>query len=265
MKRKNKLIMMVFTLVSFLSFGMMSVKAQTEIINNIELNGSSIKPVVGETPKFITIPEDLNYYISSQTWYDGNTNFETEATTFEAGIDYGYLINVCVKDRDEYTFSNNTAFNITNVDWVQILPDDTENYECYKFKGIYRMPIIYNFLEGNNLKTIDLSKLKFRIDVDYSKFEDEGKVFVDNVELTNTQFTSESGSTIITLDSEYASNLEKGNHTLRVEFNDGGKAETTFTIETNNPQTGDNVVIYLVIGLMSLVGLVGTTVFIKRA
>ena len=84
--------------------------------------------------------------------------------------------------------------------------------------------------------------------------------------------------------------LAVGEHTLKVAFADGGEAETTFTIEKkaennnnnenntpskpedkeemkdngSNPKTGDNIMLYVAIASMSIIGLVATTIVAKK-
>lgn len=151
------------------------------------------------------------------------------------------------------------------------------------------IPKEYKFTEGaNQTYTIDESKnAKFRIDADYSLFAN--KVYVDDILVDGANYTSESGSTIITFSKEYIDTLAIGQHTLKVAFTDGGEAKTTFTIarqfeENNNnenvslntenkeemkdngsnPKTGDNVMLYIAIVSMSIIGLGATTVAVKK-
>ena len=82
-------------------------------------------------------------------------------------------------------------------------------------------------------------------------------------------YTAESGSTIITLKKEFVDKLSVGEHTLKVLFNDGGVAITTFnvakvTVPTDNPQTGDNIGFYIISGILSIVGLVLAGIFYRR-
>ena len=151
------------------------------------------------------------------------------------------------------------------------------------------IPKEYKFTEGaNQTYTIDESKnARFRINADYSLFDK--KVYVDDILVDGANYTSESGSTIITFSKEYIDTLAIGQHTLKVAFTDGGEAKTTFTIarqfeENNNnenvslntenkkemkdngsnPKTGDNVMLYIAIVSMSIIGLGATTVAVKK-
>ncbi len=154
--------------------------------------------------------------------------------------------------------------------------------------------IVYEVIEGANQEytiTKD-NEAKFRIDAEYSAFENGGKVYVDGELVNEENYTAKSGSTIIVLKQAYADTLTVGQHTLKVVFNDGGEATTNFTIKkvaeqptpgnkptvdvdnnTNtenkeenkgsNPTTFDNIMIYVAIAIMSMVGL-GATVVVKK-
>ena len=110
----------------------------------------------------------------------------------------------------------------------------------------------YEFIDNTANQTYTINQddaLTFRINADFSLFENGGKVFVDGTE-TN-EFTASSGSTVITFAKDYVSSLSEGEHTLKVAFNNGGEATTKFTVAkanteaeetTNNPKTGDNII-----------------------
>ena len=154
-------------------------------------------------------------------------------------------------------------------------------------------PKEYKFTEGaNQTYTIDESKnATFRIDADYSLFTN--KVYVDNKLVDSTNYDSKSGSTVITLKDEYLKTLSVGEHTLKVAFSDNGEAITKFTIKekqqgtniednentkneenqennnlpnndvkkdntiTNtNPKTGDNVIVYIVLFIIAILGII---------
>lgn len=151
------------------------------------------------------------------------------------------------------------------------------------------IPKEYKFTEGaNQTYTIDESKnARFRINADYSLFDK--KVYVDDILVDGANYTSEGGSTIITFSKEYIDTLAIGQHILKVAFTDGGEAKTTFTIarqfeennnnenvslnaenkkemkdDGSNPKTGDNVMLYIAIVSMSIIGLGATTVAVKK-
>ena len=157
---------------------------------------------------------------------------------------------------------------------VTVLPGDTEElrYICAVFALEDDESIItYQVTQGaNQTYTVDKSKeLGFTINADYSLFETGGKVYVDGKE-TN-KFTSASGSTIITFDKDYSDSLSAGTHSLKVVFNDGGIATTTFNVKNvesalpDTPQTLDTITVYIIMFVVSIIMLVGTiTIFRKK-
>lgn len=106
--------------------------------------------------------------------------------------------------------------------------DKHQNYEVNYSAKIEDV----KFTKGANGKfTIDSKKnLGFTLNADYSLFKDGGKVLVDNKELSSKDYTSKSGSTIITLKSTYLNNLSEGKHSIKVELNNGLSAQTNFTV-----------------------------------
>ncbi len=146
----------------------------------------------------------------------------------------------------------------------------------------------YKFIEGADQKYIkgESNSAKFRIDADYGLFDN--KVYIEGTLVYGDNYTSESGSTIITFKKEYMDELPVGEHTLKVVFSDGGEAITKFEIkekqqDTNleddkgegnvnqnqninnekNPQTGDSTIIYIVMLIVSISGII-TTLVINR-
>ena len=109
--------------------------------------------------------------------------------------------------------------------------------------------IEYKVIEGaEQTYTIkEDTEARFRIDADYSLFNN--KVYVDNVLVDSSNYTSKSGSTIIVLNKDYVDTLAAGEHTLKVAFADGGEAETTFTIvrkaENNNNNEKNELKYYI--------------------
>ena len=146
--------------------------------------------------------------------------------------------------------------------------NETEEKETQK-------EIKYKFLEGENQKYIinQSDNARFRIDANYSLFQNGGKVYIDDILVDVNNYTSESGSTIITLKKDCVSKLSIGEHTLKVLFNDGGVAESKFTISVvnnevketiKNPQTSDNIRTYFVLFVVYMIGIVTTIIINKK-
>lgn len=178
----------------------------------------------------------------------------------------------------EFTITANSGYKL-----VKVLVDETDKTadmvgDTLKLTNITSNinlevvveKIVYEVTEGANQKyTITKnSEAKFKINADFRLF-DEGKVYVDNELVDPKNYTAESGSTIITLKKEFVDTLSIGEHTLKVLFNDGGEAITTFNVAkvivpTDNPQTGDNIGFYIISGILSIVGLAGAGIFYRR-
>ena len=135
-------------------------------------------------------------------------------------------------------------------------------------------PKEYKFTEGaNQIYTIDEAKNAiFRIDADFSLFD--GKLYIDGILVDAKNYKAESGSTVITLNKEYVDTLSVGEHTIKVEFNDGGSATTKFEVKAKqvntekteditNPQTGDNIETYIILSIISVLG-IATTIVINN-
>ena len=132
-------------------------------------------------------------------------------------------------------------------------------------------PKEYKFTEGvNQIYTIDESKNAiFRIDADFSLFD--GKLYIDGMLVDAKNYKAESGSTVIILNKEYVDTLSVGEHTIKVEFSDNGSATTKFEVKAKqvntektenitNPQTGDNIGIYIILSIISVLGIAVTVV-----
>ena len=181
---------------------------------------------------------------------------ETQEFTITANSGYK-LVKVLVDGTDKTADMVGDTLKLTNI-------TSNINLEVVVEK------IVYEVTEGANQKYIITknSEAKFRINADFRLFDD-GKVYVDNELVAPKNYKAESGSTIITLKKEFVDTLSIGEHTLKVVFNDGGEAITTFnvarvTVPTDNPQTGDNIGFYIISGILSIVGLAGAGIFYRR-
>ena len=188
-------------------------------------------------------------------------------------------VSVSYGEDKEFTITANSGYKL-----VKVLVDETDKTadmvgDTLKLTNITSNinlevvveRIVYEVTDGANQEyTITKSdEAKFRINADFSKFVDGGKVYVDNELVDPKNYTAESGSTIITLKKEFVDTLSVGEHTLKAVFNDGGEAITTFnvarvTVPIDNPQTGDNIGFYIISGILSIVGLAGAGILYRR-
>ena len=180
----------------------------------------------------------------------------------------------------------------------------TDYYTVCEYKFTFKYvkdevePKEYKVIEGaNQTYTIDESKnATFRVDAEYNLFTNGGKVYVDNILVDSKNYTSKSGSTIVTLKYDYLKTLSIGEHTLKIAFTNGGEATTKFTIKeqpqnteegnkntqkeeqqenttkndevnvnnNSNPKTGDNIIEYIAIFTVSAVGILTLAVVNRK-
>ena len=210
-------------------------------------------------------------------------------------VDPDGIVTVNYGDNKDFTITANTGYKL-----VKVLVNDEEKAlegNTLKLKNItsnMKIKVVVEKIEYKVIEGADQTytiaqntEARFRINADYSLFDK--KVYVDDILVDGANYTSESGSTIITFSKEYIDTLAIGQHTLKVAFTDGGEAKTTFTIarqfeennnnenvslntenkkemkdDGSNPKTGDNVMLYIAIVSMSIIGLGATTVAVKK-
>lgn len=284
-----------------------NVKDMFDVITSVDGGNGTITPskigVVEGTKVEITFTPNTGYMIDKvlvntvETTVTGNKIELTVNEEKEVKVSYKKIpFTVTVKDvagatitpngavavsygeTQEFTITANSGYKL-----VKVLVDGTDKTadmvgDTLKLTNITSNinlevvveKIVYEVTEGANQKyTITKNnEAKFKINADFRLFDD-GKVYVDNELVDPKNYTAESGSTIITLKKEFVDTLSVGEHTLKVLFNDGGEAITTFnvarvTVPTDNPQTGDNIGFYIISGILSIVGLAGAGIFYRR-
>ena len=229
----------------------------TETIDEPEgilIDKDSIKIEVGETVQIKTsfVP---NKPINPDNWI----HIEREVSDTEV-IDVDYSDCMIITGLKEgtstitvklYSSVSDRYYGDKTINVTVVSKKNKEDIKKYEYK--FGENQIYKLGKDNNAI--------FIIDADYNLFLEGGKVYVDGELIDSNNYISESGSTKIELKKEYMNSLSIGNHLLKVEFNDGGVAETTFTIEKNssnnqnNPQTDDNINYYILLFVISLLGL----------
>lgn len=284
-----------------------NVKDMFDVITSVDGGNGTITPskigVVEGTKVEITFTPNTGYMIDKvlvntvETTVIGNKIELTVDEEKDVAVSYKKIpFTVTVKDVDgatitpngvvavsygedkEFTITANSGYKL-----VKVLVDGTDKLsdmvgDTLKLTNITSNinlevvveKIVYEVTEGANQKyTITKNnEAKFKINADFRLFDD-GKVYVDNELVDPKNYTAESGSTIITLKKEFVDTLSVGEHTLKVVFNDGGEAITTFnvarvTVPTDNPQTGDNIGFYIISGILSIVGLAVAGIFYRR-
>lgn len=155
--------------------------------------------------------------------------------------------------------------------------------------------IIYDVTDGAKQEVAiseDTEEVSFKINCEFSLFD--GKVYLDDKLVDEDLYIAKEGSTIITFKADYVKTWTEGNHTLKVAFADGGSATTEFTVkavetddvdktdkeegtvgegsseaedeeaskveeeETDNPKTGDYIMLFVALFVVATLGLVFT-------
>ena len=124
-------------------------------------------------------------------------------------------------------------------------------------------------IEGNNAVVTKNEKkaLSFRSNAAFADFI---RVELDGKTLDEKNYSKEEGSIIVTLNAEFVSTLSVGEHAIGI-VSESGTATAKFTVKANggsaeSPKTGDdnNIVIWSLIAVLSLVGLSATVVTSKK-
>ncbi len=120
----------------------------------------------------------------------------------------------------------------------------------------------YSILEGADQTYISGKDLIIRASGELENFQ---KLLIDNKEVSEDNYTKKSGSTVVTIKSNYLSTLSAGKHEVTFVYNDGTvKTSLTISEKTNNPKTGDNMIIYLLTAIMSIVGFIALIIYKKK-
>ena len=237
------------------------------LVNTVEttITGNKIELTVNEAKEVVVSYKKIPFTVTVKD-VDG-------ATITPNGV-----VAVSYGEDKEFTITANSGYKL-----VKVLVDGTDKTadmvgDTLKLTNITSNinlevvveKIVYEVTEGanQNYTITKNNEAKFKINADFRLFDD-GKVYVDNELVDPKNYTAESGSTIITLKKEFVDTLSIGEHTLKVVFNDGGEAITTFnvakvTVPTDNPNTGDNIGFYIISGILSIVGLAGAGIFYRR-
>ncbi|MBQ8681529.1 MAG: hypothetical protein IJ509_01275 [Bacilli bacterium] len=192
----------------------------------------------------------------------GETNNNTISITggtFEGAID----------SENETGFITNGNFN---TDVTKFLAANG-NTSLKETEDGYKAETVYEVTKGEDQKitTKEGTEVTFTIDADYNLFD---KLYINGTEVDKKYYTIKSGSTIITLSSDYLATLSSGSHKITATFTDGGTATTDLTLVSNdtaptsntpqNPKTSDNILTYIMASIISILGLVTTAVGISK-
>ncbi len=142
-------------------------------------------------------------------------------------------------DEDEQIKEGKNSYVVNYTENADSANYTTESFEI-EVDGKHRK---YEVVDGDKQTFVLGSEdyMSFTFDADYSLFEEGGEVYINEDQLDEEDYVSESGSTVIKVADEYLKTLDEGKYTLAVYFNDGGIATTSFTLEEPEvavPDTG---------------------------
>ena len=151
---------------------------------------------------------------------------DQKITAFKEGKNYMYCINLEAVDGNFFA-DVDTGLTMTlngeTVDASKITVDEGCD-SLYAMELKTMQPTVaqstYNFLEGENVSWTQGGNgtLRFRVNGEISKFTG---VKVDGTLVSADNYTTQSGSTIITLKSSYLKDLSVGTHKITVIYTDG--------------------------------------------
>ena len=275
-------------------------------IEVIEINNATITFKDGDKPVFTgNVPDNKDYAFRCEWWsLDSDTGlvstepewgsgiYKNKITTFEAGKTYHYGVYVTAYYGN---FSPDAKLKINGqyVNYTRI-GDENDTQSFWVETDLTMTPTAagasdYKIIEGANGTWTQNSNetLVFRVNGDFSKFTG---VKVDGTLIDAKNYTAKSGSTIVTLSTDYLKTLSVGTHKLTVVYTDGecsanfevkkvateqtkptegDKTDTTTPTsgkDTISPQTGDNsnLALWFAVLFISCSGVITCAVYSRR-
>lgn len=143
--------------------------------------------------------------------------------------------------------------------------------------------ILYQFVDGDKIVK-ENQDLKFTLNGDLAQSD---KVLVNGQMLNLDDYIAQPGSVELTLKATYLKSLAPGTYELTVVYQNGVSAKTTFKVEEkknvtiplenndkeesqteenikNNPLTLDNILTYVGLGIISIIGIIAAVIQIKK-
>lgn len=275
-------------------------------IEVIEINNATITFKDGDKPVFTgNVPDNEDYAFRCEWWsLDENTGivstepewggdiYNNKITAFEAGKTYHYGVYVTAYIAD-ISPDAKLKINGQEVKYTRI-GDENDTQSFWVETDLTMTPTAagasdYKIIEGANGTWTQNSDgtLTFRANGDFDKFTG---VKVDGTLIDAKNYTAKSGSTIVTLSTDYLKTLSVGTHKLTVVYTDGecsanfevkkvateqtkptegDKTDTTTPTggkDTTSPQTGDdsNLALWFAVLFISCSGVITCAVYSRR-
>ena len=125
--------------------------------------------------------------------------------------------------------------------------------------------VLYNFLDntGNQIYNKDEDdSITYHINGAYAKYKN---ILIDEEVVDAKYLEIKNGSTIITISKDYLKKLKLGNHTVTVNYTDGSATTNLKVVENaSTPTTLDNVMKYVIAGIIALAGLIIVVIMIRK-
>ena len=230
-----------------------------------EVNGPiDVRPIYVEKKVDITLPDNSDSNNNGTiTLKDSNGNEITDGKikqgdeiTIEVTPKGGYEVEkVIIKDKDGNT--------------IEVI-DGSELPKKYKVDGPITIEAVYkskySITSGDNQTYVKGSKKDIVITCN-GALEDLQSIEIDNgnvIEASN--YKLESGSTILTLKSSFLEKTSNGEHTIIFNYKDGGNASAKLTVEEQAvvPNTGDNIILYVIMFIASINIIFTSSILLKR-
>ena len=229
-----------------------------------DVDGNKLELIVNEEKEVVVSYKKIPFIVTVKEVKGANV-VPNGAISVNYGDDKEFIVTANTGYRLIKVLVNGIDKTSDMVDSKLILSNITSNMKL----EVVVKKIVYNVVEGANQKYVITknNEARFKINADYGLFD--GKVYVDNVLVDSNNYTSESGSTIITFKKNYVDSLSLGAHTLKVVFSDGGAASTKFVVSKyvdnySNPDTFDKGIVYICSFIISCIGLVLCMIYKKR-
>lgn len=232
----------------------------TEYNINYELNGgvNASNPATYTFGKEVVLKNPTKKGYTFKGWFNGSTNVDSVSAK-----NLGDITLTAKWEVNKYTVTFNEGVKSQKIEYSKFATVPTEPVKNdYIFVGWYSRDELFDFatpitdnvtltarwakkikmLEGDNSKWTQGCKegLTFRSEADLSDFEN---VTINGIMLDESNFTKKSGSTIITLKSEYLDTLSTGTYTIAIN-SITGTAKTTFNVVAKPAETNpDNPVV----------------------
>lgn len=235
----------------------------TDIINDYYMYLSDVRSVVINGGHFIS-----NSEIDGYGAYIISVGPSLPYIEINGGIFEGTLGSIYLKN--EHTYGGNPTTNdVLSLeglvsedskysDLLRKKSEDGHNIILNNYISVLPNYIIY---EGTNQKYKKGNDIIIKANGRINKFR---KLLIDNTEVPETNYIKESGSTIITLKSDYLSSLDSGNHVVSFVYYNGSVDTNLEIPESNNPLTIDGILLYCIVIIISEISFIGLFIYTRR-